>query len=105
VASSPPFGLPLLLFGLPFPLFGLPLLPFPPHTPSTQRAPNVVHGVPQAPQLFMSVLTFVQMPLQLVCPCGHVHCPPAHDAPPVHTLLQAPQFQLSVCASMQVLRQ
>jgi hypothetical protein len=34
-----------------------------------------------------------------------VHVPATHVDPPVHTLLQVPQFQLSVCASMQVLRQ
>jgi hypothetical protein len=45
------------------------------------------------------------MPLQDVWSCGHAHDPLTHDVPPVHTVLQLPQFQLSFCVFTQVSRQ
>lgn len=45
------------------------------------------------------------MPLQDVWSEGHVHDPFLHDVPPEHTVLQPPQFQLSLCVFTQVPRQ
>jgi len=39
---------------------------------------------------------------QSVWPCGHAHLPATHAAPPEHTLLHIPQFQLSPVVSMQL---
>jgi hypothetical protein len=61
--------------------------------------------VPHAPQFILSFDRVVHPATHLVWPCGHAHWPPTHVAPPVQTLLQEPQFQLSVCASMQLLLQ
>jgi hypothetical protein len=61
--------------------------------------------VPHVPQFILSLDTLVQPVTHLVWPCEHAHWPATHDAPPVHTLLQEPQFHWSVCASMQLLLQ
>jgi hypothetical protein len=62
----------------------------------------LVHAFPQLPQFLRSVLRSLQVPLQDVRPLGHVHDPSLHDVPPVHTVLQLPQFQLSFCVLTQL---
>jgi hypothetical protein len=66
-----------------------------------QRAPHDVHSVPHVPQLLVSEVRSAQEKPQYVSPSEHVHEPLTHDEPPEHTLLQVPQFQLSVCVSTQ----
>jgi hypothetical protein len=56
----------------------------------------------QAPQFNRSFWKSAHPAKQRFCPCGHVHFPPTHDELPVHGFAQWPQFQLSVCVSMQL---
>jgi hypothetical protein len=54
------------------------------------------HPWPQAPQLFVSLRTLVQvLPQRLGDPEGHWHTPFMHCSPPEHTVPQAPQLLLS----------
>jgi hypothetical protein len=41
-----------------------------------------VHTMPHDPQLFGFVVVSTQLPLQNVCPLGHVHTPEMHVCPP-----------------------
>ena len=60
--------------------------------------------VPQAPQLLLSVVLSVQVPLQLANPDWQVRpqVPPEHTYPAGQTLEQVPQLPLSVLVSTQV---
>jgi hypothetical protein len=62
----------------------------------------LVHAFPQLPQFSRSVLRLLQTPLQDVWSLGHVHDPAWHELPPEHTVLQSPQFQLSLCVLTQL---
>ena len=74
----------------------------PVHKPLVQLWPDA-QTVPQAPQLFGSLLMAVQTPLHVVCPASHPQAPPEHSCPDGHLLPQAPQLFRSELMSMQVL--
>ncbi len=58
------------------------------------------HTLPHAPQLFGSVPSVTQTPLQSVLPLVHLHMPPWHCVPPWQTRPHWPQFRLLPCTSM-----
>jgi hypothetical protein len=57
------------------------------------------HAVAQLPQWVTSVVSFAQLPEQLVSPAPHVvpHEPAEQTWPPTHAVLHAPQLPLSTC--------
>jgi hypothetical protein len=64
-----------------------------PHLPSAQNS-GLVHTVPQAPQLTLSVFVLTQAPVQAVWPAAQValHFPLEQTSPPAHAVPQAPQL-------------
>jgi hypothetical protein len=67
-----------------------------PHVPAEHAKPSAVsQATPHAPQLFGSLWSGMQLPLQYAWPVGHVHAPPAQVAPAPHAAAQEPQFASS----------
>jgi len=56
------------------------------------------HGLPQAPQLFSSLVRVEHVPPQLLWPVGQVvvHAPATQTWPGPHALKQVPQLPVSV---------
>jgi hypothetical protein len=94
------------------PLHGLywPVQLTPHFVPSQLAVPLPLGGPAQGehelvPQLDVDVL-LEQVPVQSCVPPGHTHePPPSHSEPPVHALLQVPQWLLSVFSFTQVVPQ
>jgi hypothetical protein len=57
------------------------------------------HTVPQAPQLFGSVVTSTQVSPHALVPAGHEHVFAAHSLPPVHFVPHPPQLAGSLVVS------
>jgi hypothetical protein len=55
-----------------------------------------VQALPQAPQLFGSLVSERHWPLQLEVSAGQAHAPLLHASPPVHASPHFPQFSGSV---------
>ncbi len=51
--------------------------------------------MPQAAQLWVSMLVSVHTPPQTVCREGHAQTPPLHAAPEAHAFPHVPQFWTS----------
>ncbi len=70
------------------------------HTPAEHTSPlAALQTTPHPPQLFGSLWSGMQLPLQYTCPVGHVHAPAVQLAPLPHTVPQEPQFALSLLVS------
>jgi hypothetical protein len=70
------------------------------HVPLRHAEP-APHAFPHVPQLFLSALRLVHVPLQEVVGEGQPHWPFAHAVPPVHAIPQPPQLFGSFLVSMQ----
>jgi hypothetical protein len=71
-----------------------------PHVPAEHTNPSAIsHATPHAPQLFGSLWSGMQLPLQYACPAGHVHVPPSQVAPVPHAAPHEPQFASSLVVS------
>lgn len=71
-----------------------------PHMPRVHVSPGFGQAVPHMPQFAVSVSRSMQMPVQAVCPAGHVHVLAEQVCPPAHAIPHAPQLRSSLRVSM-----
>jgi hypothetical protein len=71
------------------------------HPPSRQKAGSV-HGLLHAPQCWLLVRIFTQVPLQCAIPFGQVQLPPTHVLPAPQGLPHPPQCVSSEAMSTHV---
>lgn len=71
----------------------------PTQVPAWQKAVAPPHTLPQAPQLFGSLATLLQVPPHERVPSRHAHFPAVHVCPPAHAVPHAPQLAESLVGS------